>query len=228
MGADEIDDRDRQPTLADLWPPFRVELRSGDLTLRLPHDDELPALAAVAARGITTGPLPVFSSTWADEPSPKLEQAMLQWHWHNRAAWKPDRWWWLAAIFVDGEPVGAQDLFAARFATMRTVGTASWLGRQWQGRGIGTRMRRMMLEFAFAHLDARLARTEAMVHNDASNAVSRRLGYTLDGTMELAPRATPYAVQRYRLDRDAWLAGPHRISLEVRGLDADVRQFFDA
>ena len=42
---------------------------------------------------------------------------------------------------------------------MRTVGTGSWLGRPYQGRGIGKEMRGAVLALAFDGLGAEVAET---------------------------------------------------------------------
>lgn len=49
-------------------------------------------------------------------------------------------------------------------------------------RGLGTEMRSAILHLAFDGLDAREASSEAFADNEASNAVSRSLGYEPTGT----------------------------------------------
>ena len=59
--------------------------------------------------------------------------------------------------------------------------TGSWLGRSFQGRGIGTEMRAAVLELAFRGLGAATAESGALEGNAASARVSEKLGYRHDG-----------------------------------------------
>lgn len=43
---------------------------------------------------------------------------------------------------------------ATDFPTLRTAGTGSWLGRSYQGKGLGTEMRAAILHLLFSGLDA--------------------------------------------------------------------------
>jgi RimJ/RimL family protein N-acetyltransferase len=63
----------------------------------------------------------------------------------------------------------------------RTGETGSWLGRAYQGRGIGTRMRQAMCVLLFDHLGAQEITSAAFLDNPRSLAVSRRLGYAPNG-----------------------------------------------
>jgi len=59
--------------------------------------------------------------------------------------------------------------------------TGSWLGRRFQGRGIGTAMRQVICAFLIDHLDAEYITSCAFTDNPASLAVSRKAGYTDNG-----------------------------------------------
>ena len=78
------------------------------------------------------------------------------------------QWHLPMAVVVDGDIVGVQAMLAEQFAVLRTVSTGSWLGRRYQGKGIGTEMRRAMLHLAFAGLGAEHALSRAFIDNDAS------------------------------------------------------------
>jgi hypothetical protein len=67
-----------------------------------------------------------------------------------------------------GEADQAQD-----FSLLRSVGTGSWLGTEYQGQGIGKEMRSAVLHLAFAGLGAQIARSGAYFDNEASLRVSR-------------------------------------------------------
>lgn len=102
----------------------------------------------------------------------------------------------------------------------RAVHTGSWIGQRHQRRGYGTEMRAAVLALAFDHLGAAQARSSAFTDNNASNGVSRKLGFQPDGTRLLArrkERATEARLVVRRADFDA-----HRPewTLQVEGLDA--------
>src|SRR5690606_31219245 len=64
-----------------LWPLYRLRLRTPDLELRLPTEDELVALCKVARAGIHDPATMPFSTNWTDQPSPRFEREFLKYHW---------------------------------------------------------------------------------------------------------------------------------------------------
>jgi RimJ/RimL family protein N-acetyltransferase len=129
-------------------------------------------------------------------------------------------------VFLDDAPIGTQSLHAKEFAVLRTVDTGSWLGKAFQRQGLGTEMRAAVLGFAFDGLGARYAESSAFTDNDASNAVSRALGYEENGATELAPRGEARPMIRWRMSAEAWRSRPRR-SLTIEGLEA-CRELFGA
>ena len=201
------------------WPLFGLRLRSDRLVLRLPTDDDLAGLLALAKAGIhPPGEMP-FGVAWSTLPSPGFERGFVQHHWLRRATWTPEDWWLNLMVELDGAPIGSQSIHADRFAVARTVDTGSWLGRDFQGRGFGKEMRAGVLAFAFDGLAARLATTEAFVDNAASGAVSRSLGYAENGFGSLAPEGVARETQRFRMTVDDWRSRP-RPPLGIEGLEA--------
>ena len=69
-----------------LWPLFDLRVRTGDLELRLPADDDLVELAQIAKAGIHPPDETPFAVPWTDVPSPQFERSFLQFHWSSRAA----------------------------------------------------------------------------------------------------------------------------------------------
>lgn len=207
-----------------IWPLFDLRLRTGDLELRLPTEDDLVALIAVARAGIHPPDEMPFAVPWTDLPSPAFERSAFQFHIGERARWKPGAWNLPLGVWVDGAPVGIQDLGARDFATSRTVNTGSWLGQSFQGRGIGKQMRQAVLALAFDHLGARVAETEAMVTNPASSRVSVAVGYQPNGRGVLAPRGVPIETERYRMTLDDWRARERPV-VEVTGLEPCLELF---
>jgi RimJ/RimL family protein N-acetyltransferase len=207
-----------------LWPLFDLRLRTANLELRLPTDDDLVALAAVAKAGIHPADEMPFAVPWSTLPSPMFEKSYLQFHWAQRANFRPERWTLDLAVFVDGRPAGFQDLNAADFPVLRTVGTGSWLGRDFQGKGTGKLMRQAVLALAFDHLGAEVATSGAFLDNPASNRVSEAIGYERNGYDRLAPEGVAREHVRYRLTLEGWRSKP-RPQVDVEGLDG-CREIF--
>jgi RimJ/RimL family protein N-acetyltransferase len=207
-----------------LWPLFDLRLRTANLELRLPTDDDLVALAAVAKAGIHPADEMPFAVPWSTLPSPMFEKSYLQFHWAQRANFRPERWTLDLAVFIDGRPAGFQDLNATDFPILRTVGTGSWLGRDFQGKGTGKLMRQAVLALAFDHLGAEVATSGAFLDNPASNRVSEAIGYERNGYDRLAPEGVAREHVRYRLTLEGWRSKP-RPQVDVEGLDG-CREMF--
>jgi len=208
-----------------LWPLFDLRLRDGDLELRLPNDDEVAALCALAREGVHDPSTMPFLVPWTDKKSPAFEREFAQHHWGQRARWTASEWSLELTAFVSGEVVGTQGIGATRFATFREVRTGSWVGRKHQGRGIGSRMRAAILRLAFDGLDARVAHSAALEGNESSARVSRKLGYEDNGKRQVAPRGTPVWEHFFLLTRERWAAHA-RDKTEIVGL-AGCRDMFE-
>src|SRR5687768_8720474 len=126
----------RDPTtLETAWPLFGLRLRSQNLLLRLPRDEDLPAFIDLAKAGIHPPDEMPFGVAWSVVPSPAFEHGFVQHHWGVRATWVPQAWTLNLLVELDGVPIGSQSIAAREFPIHRTVDTGSWLGRTYQGRG---------------------------------------------------------------------------------------------
>ena len=211
-------------TLRDIWPLYGLRLRAGNLVLRMPTEAELPAFVAVADAGIHPPEEMPFGIAWTDLPSPDRERASYQWWMRARASWSVDDWFLTLGVWEDGRPAGFQDLRARNFRILRTVGTGSWLGRSFQGRGIGKLMRQAVLVLAFDHLGAEVAESGAFIDNPASNRVSLGIGYEPNGLTRSAPRGVPREQQLFRMTLAGWRAR-HRPEVIVEGLGECLDMF---
>jgi RimJ/RimL family protein N-acetyltransferase len=190
--------------LAGLWPLFGLLIETPRLQLRLPREDELPALAR-AAREIAGPDGSRLQMPWMYGGSPDMERQLLQRHWRALAQWKAASWHLPLAVFLAAEPVGMQDLWAEEFSQRRSVSTGSWVTRATQGLGYGTEARTAVLDLAFGHLGAAEALTEYTEGNHASQRVSRKLGYIPNGRHMVHRDGTgPVTEYQLRLDRPAW------------------------
>jgi RimJ/RimL family protein N-acetyltransferase len=206
------------------WPLFDLRVRTPRLEIRPPTDDLLSRLVDVTDGGIHDPATMPFMHPWTDDPVPQRHRDSMQWWWTQRAIWRPDAWNLTGAVLVDGEPVGVQDVQAKNFAELRTVKTGSWLGRAFQGRGLGKEMRSAMLHLAFEGLGALAAHSGAFHDNAASLATSRSLGYEPNGEELMVRRGRPDRMLHLRLTREAWLAH-RRDDIEIEGLEGCLDMF---
>lgn len=200
--------------MAHEWPLFDLRIRTPRLELRLPDDDDIVELLGVARAGIHDKATMPFAVPWTDVPSPEFERSFMQFHWRARASWITTDWHLPLAVIFDDRAIGTQEVSAKDFATRRTVETGSWLGRRYQGLGIGTEMRAAVLHLAFDGLGASVAWTGALEANEASTHVSRKLGYRANGERVLAPRGVPVVEHRFELRREDWRYDVSMISVE--------------
>jgi RimJ/RimL family protein N-acetyltransferase len=204
---------------ARIWPFVALRVRTPLVELRYPDDDDLCALARLAAEGIHDPATMPFSVPWTRAESLALERNLLQHSWGRRSSLTRDDWSLPFVACVDGEPVGVQDVFAQHFAIRRTVETGSWLVQRVQGRGIGTEMRAAVLHFAFAGLGAEEAFSGSFVDNPASAAVSRRNGYQPNGEVIVEREGEAARLQHWVLTRATWTPS-RRDDIRIEGLDA--------
>jgi RimJ/RimL family protein N-acetyltransferase len=210
--------------LRDLWPLYDLRLRTGDLELRYPTEAELPAFADIIEAGLhPVGEMP-FAIPFTEVPTARRNVESYQWWMGSRARWSPESWTLTFAVYERGKPRGFQDLRADRFPALRTVHTGSWIGFEFQGRGIGKLMRQAVLGLAFDHLGAQVAETEAFLDNPASNRVSLGIGYQPNGFGQLAPNGVARDTQRFRMTLADWRGRP-RPALVVDGLEACLPLF---
>ena len=197
----------------DISPLFELRLRTPRLELRLPTHEELVELREVARSGIHPPDEMPFAVAWTDEPY--SEEWVVAFHEEQRAAWRPDSWDLELGVWSDRELMGVQAMYGKDFALSRTVGTGSWLGQRFQGRGIGTEMRVAMLELAFRGLGADVARSGAVEANPASLRVSEKLGYRETGRGTVSPRGVEVAHDDLELRREDWRPP---LPVEIEGL----------
>jgi RimJ/RimL family protein N-acetyltransferase len=217
---------DARTTLTDAWPLFGLRLRTERLVLRMPTDEDLVELLAVAKAGIHPPDEMPFGEAWTSLEGPAFDRSFMQHYWRTRATFSPEAWFLNLMVELDDRPIGAQSIDAEGFAIHRTVHTGSWLGRGFQGHGFGKQMRGAVLGFAFDGLGAEVAETSAFLDNGPSNGVSRALGYEENGLGSLAPEGVARVTQKFRMTAEGWRSRP-RTALAIEGLDG-IRELFGA
>ena len=168
--------------IGDLFPVLDLRVTAGDLELRGITDDDIVSLAALAGRGIHAPDRMPFSFPWTDVAPEDLPLNFAQYHWRTRADFTPASWVLNLGVWAGGELVGVQGVTTSSFVVRRTGETGSWLGTEHQGRGLGTVMRQVMCVLLFDHLGFTEVTSGAFVDNPASLAVSRKVGYRVNGT----------------------------------------------
>ena len=212
------------PSAPQIWPLFGLVLETPRLRLETVTDAHLDGLAQLAAGGLHDPELQPFSNGWTDREGADFRHGFAQYFWSHRARWSPSSWVLPFAVFDDGELVAVQQLQADAFPVLKTVGTASWVGRRHQGRGIGTEMRAAVLELAFAHLDADAAVSGAYDYNAASLRVSEKLGYRRNGVRYDVVRDRRAKAVLFRLEPEEW-ARTHTVPTRIHGFD-QCRELF--
>lgn len=201
----------------DPWPLRHLVLRTPRLELRPDDDEGLLELAEVCAAGIHPPEEMPFLMPWTRRPPGELERGVLQFRWAQRAAFTPEDWTLCLLVRHQGKVIGGQDIVATDFAITREVRTGSFLGQAHQGQGFGTEMRAAVLAFAFDHLGAVQARSEAFEDNAASHGVSRKLGYRENGRKLVKRSGKAVTDVGLRLPREDFRRPDW--TLEVEGLD---------
>lgn len=190
------------------------------LELRVPTEDELTALLEHADASIyeRTGFMP-FRIDWTGNPIESMKH-----FWGARASWTAEAWTLSMVPFIDGEPLGNQELRTTNFPIIRRVSTGSYVLAHAQGRGIGTEMRAAALHLAFAGLGAVEAHSEAHVDNAASNKVSQRLGYEITHRQSSSFGERQADVYNLMLRREVW-EQHRRDDIEILGLEGCLGMF---
>src|SRR2546430_2542326 len=127
-------------TAAMALPLLGLRITAGPLEMRGITDDLLGPLADLAIKGIHHPDDMPFSVPRSGAPAAELPRNIGQFYWGRRAAFSPAAWSAELAVFREGELVGVQGMVTRDYLVTRCAETGSWLGRGFQGRGIGTAM----------------------------------------------------------------------------------------
>jgi RimJ/RimL family protein N-acetyltransferase len=210
-------------SLVDLFPPLGLRVVAGPLELRGLTDELIAELCEVAEAGIHDPDAMPFYFPWSAAPAGQLSRNTAAYHWGKRSTFSPDDFSLDLAVVLDGRVVGCQGVAGKHFPVTRTGETGSWLGREFQGRGTGTHMRRAMCALLFDHLGFEEITSAAFVDNPASLAVSRKVGYRPTAISRIKRREGELALnQGLVLTPDDLVRGD--VTIEVTGAEA-VRSF---
>src|SRR6476660_2873111 len=94
-------------TLTDAWPLLGLRLRTTNLVLRMPTDDDLPGLLAVARAGIHPPDEMPFGVAWTRLTGAAFDRGFMQHYWETRASFAPDGWTLNLMVETADGPIGA-------------------------------------------------------------------------------------------------------------------------
>ena len=203
-----------------VWPLFDLRVCTPHLELRYIDDEMAAELALLAAKGIHDPDFMPFAMPWSLEPSPVLERNTMQFYWRCRAELSPTDWNINLATIVDGTVVGTTALIAKDFPIVRQFETGSWLGREFQGQGIGKEMRVATLQLGFLGFGGEFATTGAWDDNGPSIGVTNSLGYTSAGRRRSARQAQPATMVGFEMPRADFVGRLQRDDIELIGVEA--------
>jgi RimJ/RimL family protein N-acetyltransferase len=200
-------------------PALGLRITAGPIELRGLTDDLIGRLGELASKGTRAPDAPPFTTTpWTLALPEEVPLLLAQALWARRADLSPAKWTASLAAFADGQLAGFVSLMTKDYLVTRTATTASWLGPEFHGRGIGTATRRVLCAFAFDHLDAEYLMSEAFTDNPASLGVSRKLGYTELARQRMSRLGEPATSVELMLTSDRLVRYEH--PLTVTGLEA--------
>ena len=205
------------------WPLFDLRLRTPHLELRLPTDDDLLELARVARAGIVDEDRTVFLLPWHKLPSPAFERQFLLHWWADRGSWSPSRWQLPLALVADGRPIGLQELMGRDFGIKGVIQSGSWIGRKFQGKGLGTEARAAILALAFDGLGAVAAESGYLEGNGPSSRVSANLGYRVICDERVAVERKAVTETRVRCTPESWQRD--LVPVAIEGLEPCLKLF---
>lgn len=195
------------PRLTEIFPPLGLRVTCGPLELRGIGDSEMLALLDVVRGGIHPPDEMPFYFPWTDASASDLPINYLQWWARGLATWSREAWSLDLCALWDGEVVGVQGVATRDFLTFRYGETGSWLGRPFQGRGIGTAMRQALCALLFDHLDFEFITSAAFASNPSSLRVSEKLGFRDNGISWNAPRGERAVTRRLLLLPEDFVRG---------------------
>lgn len=182
--------------LEEIWPPFALRIRCGDMELSPVRESDYPELADIAGGGVRRHDLPAFLVNWDSGTRDEVARSIAQYQWSTRANFRVNDWTIEFTVRVGGRVVGVQGVSAQDFPRTRSVSTGSWLALHEQGRGYGTRMRRAAVTAFADHFDAVSFHSGFFQGNDASRKVSEKLGYSPNGVKTIVAQDASAHVER--------------------------------
>jgi len=108
-------------------------------------------------------------------------------------------------IWYRGQLAGAVGMLPIHWSN-RSVELGYWLGEEFQGKGLVTMTCRALIEHVFRDLELNRVEIRIASENRRSQAVTKRLGFTHEGTFRQAEllNGTLVDIERFALLREDW------------------------
>lgn len=179
--------------MPSLPEPFHAE----GLLLRPPTDDDVPTITSLCQDEAIL--------EFTTLPSPYTEDDARAWVRMSAEAVASDRGAHLLAE-EDGRVAGAVGIGIHQRDRTGVVGY--WVAADHRRRGVAVRATRALCRWAFEAHDLEHIALDAAATNEGSNAVARRLGFTLEGTQR---RAMRLGLSGEQVDRNLWGVLPEEL-----------------
>ena len=202
----------------DAWPLFGIRVVTPRIELRYVDDELAFELAKLATRGVHDSAFMPFAVPWTDAAPEMLQANTVKFYWNCRAQTEPNHWTLPFAVIEQGVVIGSSGLNADDFPILRQFETGSWLGREYQGRGLGRELREATLHLGFVGLGATLAMTGVFEDNAPSLGVTHSLGYSLNGSGRKVRRGEAATHLEFELAVDNWEKQLRRTDISMQGL----------
>jgi RimJ/RimL family protein N-acetyltransferase len=203
----------------DAWPLYGIRVVTPRIELRYVDEELGVELADLAVRGVHDPTFMPFTVPWTDAEPEMLRTNTLKFYWQCRANTEPNHWNLLFAVIAEGTVVGCTGLEAKDFPSLRQFETGSWLGRDYQGRGLGRELREASLHLGFLGLRATMATTGAFDDNAPSLGVTRSLGYSPNGSKRGIRRGEPATALMFELAVEDWETRLRRSDISIQGVE---------
>lgn len=197
--------------IEQIWPPYGLVLEAGDLRMTALREADVPEVVDVVAQGIHDPSWTPFLFPWTDAPADELPANYMRFFASTVARTADGHVSLELVVRRGGEVVGMQALNGRDVASTRRLESGSWLGRRFQGEGLGTRMRQMVCAFAFDHLGLDVVTSSAWEDNVASRRVSAKVGYRETGRGEAERRGVMTPEAFFELRPEELVRGPDEV-----------------
>jgi RimJ/RimL family protein N-acetyltransferase len=201
------------------WPLYGIRVVTPRVELRYVDEELGTELAGLATRGVHAPAFMPFARPWTDADPELLLTNTLKYFWLCRAETEPNHWDLPFAVIAEGVVVGCTSLAAKDFPISRQFETGSWLGRDYQGQGLGRELREAALHLGFVGLGATLATTGAFEDNAPSLGVTRSLGYLPNGSGREIRRGEPAKHLNFELPVENWATRLRRDDISLSGIE---------
>jgi RimJ/RimL family protein N-acetyltransferase len=160
-----------------------------------------------------------FAVPWTDAETEMLHTNTLKFYWNCRAQTEPNHWTLPFVVIEQGVVIGSSGLNADNFPVLRQFETGSWLGREYEGRGLGRELREAALHLGFVGLGATLAKTGLFADNAPSLGVTQSLGYSPNGVGQSLRRREAATHLDFELAIDDWEKRLRRNDILIHGVE---------